>query len=308
MELRQLRYFVRVVELRSMGRAAADLGVVTSTLSQQISRLESELATRLLQRSAAGVRPTDAGLAFLRQAQLALRHVDDAADAARQARLFGHVSVGLAPTTAGVLALPFLDAMRERYPGVRLRLVESLSGNLTTMLNARQLDLAVTFAADAGHRWSVQPLLEERLFVIGSPALPGMPGGPTVRARELANLPLVLPSGLHGLRAVVDAAFLHAHVEPRVVLEVDGLAVLMDAVRAGIGATVQPGAAAARMPAEALRRVEVADRMVRRRNLIASVSDDELSPAALAARVVVGDVARSLVGAGRWPGATLHEA
>ena len=47
MELRQLRYFVRVVELGSMGRAASDLGVVTSALSQQISRLEGELCTRL---------------------------------------------------------------------------------------------------------------------------------------------------------------------------------------------------------------------------------------------------------------------
>ena len=63
MELRQLRYFVRVVELGSMGRAALDLGVVTSALSQQISRLESELSTRLLQRTSTGVVPTDAGLA-----------------------------------------------------------------------------------------------------------------------------------------------------------------------------------------------------------------------------------------------------
>ena len=52
MELRQLRYFVKVVELGGMGRAARDLGVVTSALSQQISRLESELSTRLLQRTA----------------------------------------------------------------------------------------------------------------------------------------------------------------------------------------------------------------------------------------------------------------
>lgn len=48
MELRQLRYFVKVCELRSMGRAANELGVVTSALSQQISRLEGELCTRLL--------------------------------------------------------------------------------------------------------------------------------------------------------------------------------------------------------------------------------------------------------------------
>ena len=52
MELRQLRYFVRIVELGSMGRAAIDLNMVQSALSQQISRLEGELSTRLLQRTA----------------------------------------------------------------------------------------------------------------------------------------------------------------------------------------------------------------------------------------------------------------
>ena len=119
MELRQMRYFVRVVELGSMGRAATELGLVTSALSQQISRLEGELSTRLLQRTSTGVRPTDAGLAFLRQAQLALRHSDDAMQAARQARLSGHVSVGLASSTAGVLAMPLLAAVQERYPGAQ---------------------------------------------------------------------------------------------------------------------------------------------------------------------------------------------
>ena len=61
MELRQLRYFVRTVELGSMGRAAADLGVVTSALSQQISRLEGDLCARRLQRTSTGVVATDAG-------------------------------------------------------------------------------------------------------------------------------------------------------------------------------------------------------------------------------------------------------
>src|SRR5438067_3779375 len=144
-ELRQLRYFVRVVELGSMGRAALELAVGTSALSQQISRLESELATRLLQRTSSGVIPTDAGLAFWHQAQLAIRHADDAVRAARLARLSGHVSVGMAPSTTAVLGLPFMTAMRERYPDIRLHLVENLSGNLTSMLRARQLDLAVLF-------------------------------------------------------------------------------------------------------------------------------------------------------------------
>lgn len=307
MELRQLRYFIRIVELGSMGRAALDLGVGTPALSQQISRLEGELSTRLLQRTATGVLPTDAGLAFFRQAQLAIRHADAAAQAARQARLAGHVSIGLAPSTSGVLALPLLEAMRERYPDVRLRVVESLSGNLATMLNARQLDLAVLFETDGARRWSVLPLLDERLFVIGRRALPGMPTGRSVRIARLASLPLVLPSGTHGLRAILDAAFARERCVPHVVLEIDGLAVLMDAVRAGLAATIQPGAATVRLPADEMARIELAERSARRRNLLASLSDDELSPAALAARVVLRSVAAGLVAQQRWPGATLHE-
>ncbi|MCK6426496.1 MAG: LysR substrate-binding domain-containing protein [Burkholderiaceae bacterium] len=308
MELRQLRYFVRVVERGSMGRAAQDLGVHTSALSQQISRLEGELSTRLLQRSATGAVPTDAGLAFFQQAQLALRHADDAVQAAQQARLAGHVSVGLAPSTSAVLALPLMQAMRARYPDVRLRLVESLSGNLAALLDTRRLDLAVLFETEAARRWSVQPLLEERLFLIGRRDLPGMPAGRSVRIAQLCGLPLVLPSGGHGLRAIVDAAFARERREAQVVLEVDGLAVLMDAVRAGLAATVQPGAATVRLPADEMLRIAIAERSARRRNVLASLCDDELSPAALAARVVLQQVATELVAARRWPGATLHEA
>jgi len=188
-----------------------------------------------------------------------------------------------------------------------LHLVEALSGHLTTMLNARQLDLAILFRADGARRWSVVPLLDEKLYVIGRPELPGMPAGPRVRLSQLRDLPLILPSPSHGLRALVDAAFARQRIAPCVHLEVDGLSLLMDAVRAGLGATIQPGAAAARLAAGEVRRVLVADALTGRRNLLASLSDDELSSAALAARVVLGDVARALVREGRWVGATLHK-
>lgn len=308
MELRQLRYFLSVVEHGSMGKAALELGVVTSALSQQISRLESELSTRLLQRTSSGVVPTDAGLAFWRQAQLALRHIDDAALAARAARLAGHVSVGMAPSTASVLGVAFMQAMRERYPDVRLHIVESLSGHLSSMLSARQIDLAVLFHEEPAQRWSVMSLLDERLFVIGARDLAGMPAGASARLSQLGKLPLILPSGPHGLRSLLTAAFRRAKYEPKIVAEVDGLALLMDFVRAGLGATIQPGAALARAENQVLAAVPVADAYATRPNLIASVSDDELSPAGLAGRVVLADVARQLVRDGRWPGARLRRA
>ena len=307
MELRQLRYFVRVVELGSMSRAALDLNLVQSALSQQISRLEGELSARLLQRTRKGVTPTEAGLAFFREAQLALRHAEQAGRAARQARLSGTVSVGLAPTTAAVLGLPLMHAMRQRYPDVRLHMVESLSGHLTQMLNARRLDLAVLFETDAARRWSVTPLLEEKLYLIRSrTGLPPTAAG-SVPMADLRSLPLILPTGPHGLRSTLDAAFVRAGIRPVLAVEIDSLALLMDAVDAGLGATVQPWAVVGRYPDADTRfhLAELADPLARRPNVLCSLSDDELSPAALAARVVLADCARERVSSGRWIGAQL---
>lgn len=307
MELRQLRYFVRVVELGSMSRAAMDLDMVQSALSQQISRLESELSTRLLQRSSKGTVPTEAGLAFFHEAQLTLRHAEQAIHAAQQARLSGAVSIGLSPTIASVLGLPFMQALRLRYPEVRLHMVSALSGHLTSLLNARQLDLAILFDAQSARRWSVQPLLEEKLYLIQSRHRPVCPHTATTTMAQMGGVPLILPSGSHGLRNAIVTAFAHAGLLLNMALEIDGLPLLMEAVMAGMGATVQPWSAVKLHHATQGEFLwsEIVDGQVRRPAMLCGLSEDELSPAALAARVVLRDCAEHLVTSGAWAGATL---
>lgn len=312
MELRQLRYFVRIVELGSMSRAALDLNMVQSALSQQISRLESELSTRLLQRTPRGVIPTEAGQAFFHQAQLTLRHAQQAIHAAQQARLSGAVSMGLSPTIANVLGLPLMRAMRERYPEVRLHMVSALSGHLTSLLNARQLDLAILFDTQSARRWSVMPLLEEQLFLIQSrqqPVAPQIQHEVPISLEQLQQVPLILPSGSHGLRSSIMASFTSAGVQSQMAMEIDSLSLLMEAVAAGMGATVQPWSAVGmyRDAAERFQWSQIADDSVRRKAALCSLSDDELSPAALAARVVLMDCARQLVQSGVWRGASLTD-
>lgn len=312
MELRQLRYFVRIVELGSMSRAALDLDMVQSALSQQISRLESELSTRLLQRTPRGVIPTEAGQAFFHQAQLTLRHAQQAIHAAQQARLSGAVSMGLSPTIANVLGLPLMRAMRERYPDVRLHMVSALSGHLTSLLNARQLDLAILFDTQSARRWSVMPLLEEQLFLIQSrqqPVAPQIQHEVPISLEQLQQVPLILPSGSHGLRSSIMASFTSAGFQSQMAMEIDSLSLLMEAVAAGMGATVQPWSAVGmyRDAAERFQWSQIADDSVRRKAALCSLSDDELSPAALAARVVLTDCARQLVHSGVWRGASLTD-
>lgn len=312
MELRQLRYFVRIVELGSMSRAALDLDMVQSALSQQISRLESELSTRLLQRTPRGVIPTEAGQAFFHQAQLTLRHAEQAIHAAQQARLSGAVSMGLSPTIANVLGLPLMRAMRERYPDVRLHMVSALSGHLTSLLNARQMDLAILFDTQNARRWSVMPLLEEQLFLIQArqqPVAPQIQHEVPISLELLQQVPLILPSGSHGLRSSIMASFTSAGFQSQMAMEIDSLPLLMEAVAAGMGATVQPWSAVGmyRDAAERFQWSQIADDSVRRKAALCSLSDDELSPAALAARVVLMDCARQLVHSGVWRGASLTD-
>ncbi|QNH00016.1 LysR family transcriptional regulator [Pseudomonas sediminis] len=305
MELRQLRYFLKVVEHGSLGRAALELNVGTSALSQQISKLENELSVRLLTRSSTGVSPTPAGIAFQHHAQLTLRQAENAAQAAQRERMSGYVSLGFAPSTSSVLALPLIAVMRQRYPNIQLHLVEMLSGYLTSQLHARQLDLAILFHSDPGRRFRVRPLLDEKLFLISSTDQQGIPTGPSVTLDQLTHIPLVLPSGQHGLRSTINNAFAHSRCEPTVVMNVDGLALLMETVKAGYAATIQPGAVAAKAREQGLRVMQIADAHAGRRNLLVSLPDDELSPAALAARVAILDTTRELVASARWPGAQL---
>lgn len=305
MELRQLRYFVRIVDLGGMGKAALDLGVATSALSQQINRLESELGVSLLQRGPNGTILTEAGSTFYRSAQLVLRHADDAISSARRTRLTGHVCIGLTPATTSVLATPLFLAMKDRYPEVELHFVESFSGYLAHMLNARQLDLAVLFETEIANDWTATPLLKESLFAICSPASPHAFSGASLKLEELAGIPLILPSKRHGLRRMLDAAFSQHGLSPLVVVEVDSLFMLMELVRLGHGVTIQQSAVAARPPTTGLSFARLTNTGIGLQNLLVSLSEKELSPTAQASRAVVKDVATKLVKEGKWIGAVL---
>lgn len=115
-----------------------------SAISQQISKLEQELSIRLLQRNAFGV-TQPCWPCLLKHSQLILRQVNFAIDAAHSARLSGHVSLGFPPTITALIGIPLMKLMSERYPDIRLEIVETLSGNLIQSINSRQLDIAIIF-------------------------------------------------------------------------------------------------------------------------------------------------------------------
>lgn len=307
MDLRQLRYFAQIVESGSLSKASRQLYIAQPALSQQLSKLESEVGKPLLTRSSKGVVPTDNGLALYHHARFMLRQLDQALSIARKesGAVHGMVSVGLPATTVSALGLPLVRRIRERYPGIMLNVVEGMSGHLGQMMRMGQLDLAVLFASDVAPDVSVEALLEEELFVM-LPKHSTLVGArrTSLSIAEAAALPLILPTSTHGLRRRIAAEFEQRSLSARVVAEIDSLSLLMSCVYHGMGATIKP-MAAVYLEGERGRKwraLSISDAHMGRRNYLYSLAPARLSPAAASVAAELKETAWQLVASGVWTG------
>jgi DNA-binding transcriptional LysR family regulator len=126
MELRHLRYFVAVAEELSFSRAAERLYIAQPPLSQQIQQLEKEIGVTLFDRAKRHIQLTDAGHAFLREAQAILARVEAAVETARKTDRgeMGWLRIGFAGVAAYEVLPAILRVFRQQYPHVELQLNE----------------------------------------------------------------------------------------------------------------------------------------------------------------------------------------
>jgi LysR family nitrogen assimilation transcriptional regulator len=253
MDTRRLYSFIKIIDAGSITRAADILHIAQPALSQQLSALEAQFGQQLLIRSKRGVAPTEAGRALYRHAQLILRQVDLAHAAVEVSGRApaGSVSVGLAPYSLGAaLGLPLLRSVRERYPDILLHINENFGGVISEAIMTGRMDMAFIYGAGPLRGVQFEPLRTEDLFLIGAPGATAPAGEGEgegegeVSLEELEDVPLLLPSRIHTIRQVVETAFQQASLEPKVVGEVESALTLVNAVDAGLGATVLPWSAA----------------------------------------------------------------
>ncbi len=240
MQLRHLRYFVRIVEAGSFSRAAALVHVAQPALSQQIAELEDKLGVTLLQRSARGVRPTAAGEVLYKEASSILRQVEQLPGIVRSSGgdIQGTVGLGMSSTLAASFAGPIIETCRTALPKVVLKFSSLDSESLKGRIDAHTLDLAVVFEDEFVPRFSRKPIFRQRLYYVarGEARRNGAP----MSLDDLARVPLVLPGLPNVTRSVVDRAFARAGLQPNIVVEADVLSSVLAAVGQGIGGTVLP--------------------------------------------------------------------
>ena len=136
MELRQLKYFVKVAELLSFSKASKALYITQSTLSQQIKQLEDELNAPLLNRNSHNVELTEAGEVFLKDARKVMAEAEDC-----KARILdlnkgysGHLNIGVTHSFGSILTETVM-AFKKEYPNVLLNIRYKTVSELMELLS-----------------------------------------------------------------------------------------------------------------------------------------------------------------------------
>jgi len=243
MDLKQLEYFVRVAELGSFTRASSVLDIAQPALSRQVRLLEVELRQNLLLRNGRGVTTTDAGKLLLEHGRGILHQVERAREDLGRVRgaLAGRVALGLPPSIAKMLTVPLTREFRKRLPNAALSISEGLSISMQEGLLTGRLDIALLYNPSPSPELETRPLMEEELYLIALRA----PKKPKTRAlpitlKEVAELPLVIPSRPNAIRMLVETQMAGIGCKPLISLEIDGVAAILDLVADGAGHAILP--------------------------------------------------------------------
>jgi LysR family transcriptional regulator, regulator for bpeEF and oprC len=123
MDLRMLAIFVKVAERLSFVRAAADLGITQSGVSNAINRLEDQIGTRLLARTTRRVSLTEDGAAFFDRCRQALAEIEEAELVLKDAQLkpSGNLRIDMPVSFGRLTVLPLLGTFQAQYPDIKLR-------------------------------------------------------------------------------------------------------------------------------------------------------------------------------------------
>ncbi|RRO14703.1 LysR family transcriptional regulator [Saccharopolyspora rhizosphaerae] len=243
MEVRRLRYLVRLAEHRSFTRAAASLHIAQPALSQQIRLLERELGAELVERRPTGVTLTAVGEVAVTEAQQVLDRIDRAERAIRNAATgqAGRLRVAYTRSAPGGVAAELVDRFRRHHPDVDLALTTGWTARNLHELRTGSLDAAFVRTPLELHDLRCVPLTTEELLL----AVPsGHALGPvrTVRRDQIEGEPVVLwprenAPGMYD-RIVHQ---LWPGSSPRVVREEPDDEQLLRAVAGGAGIAPVPG-------------------------------------------------------------------
>jgi len=243
-ELRQLEYFLAVVEEGSFTAAAARLYMVQSSLSASLLSLERELGTELFIRGRRGTELTDAGRALLEPARAALAETDRARDAVAEVRglLRGSVRIATVAVPRRLNVIETIRRFQREHPDVEIDLLHDGARDLVGLVADGEVDFAITpFTHRTGPELRFEPLATTPIAIV-CPADHRLAGTLDVDPGDVAEEPIIdLPRGWW-VRDLFDRLMAERGIPRQVRLEVDEWFGVLTMVQRGLGITYGPQA------------------------------------------------------------------
>ena len=232
MEIRQLKYFVRMAQRLNFSEAARSLYVSQSTLSQQIKSLEYELGTLLFQRDSHSVSITESGEMLL---PLAIQTLQDAEACKAQMNdlkelLTGELNIGVTYSFSQILTETVKNFVKE-YPGVKLNIFYRNMAELMEVLRHREVDLVLAFKPDQPYdEIESSYLFGDKLSVIMRKDHP-LADKESISLEELKRHRLAIPAKGNQARNALEKYICIEHSGLNVCLEINEANILLDIVQ-----------------------------------------------------------------------------
>src|SRR5262249_48214849 len=241
MEVHQLEYLVAVADEGGFTKAGEGMLVAQPSLSQQIKKLEQEVGQPLFDRLPRGVALTEAGHRLLEHARRVLHELGDARRRVREVgdRVTGPLAVGAIPTIAPFLLPPVVRVFRQRWPDVKLTLIEDVTSRLVEGVGRGNLDFAVVSTTPEVGTVHVEQIGSEALYLL-VPETHRLAGRKAVCWPDLEHEPFVVLHDMHCLTGQVLQLCRPHGVKPAVAAQGAQLATLAALVSAGLGVTLVP--------------------------------------------------------------------
>ncbi|MEV6225831.1 LysR family transcriptional regulator [Nocardia fluminea] len=292
MELRQLRYFVTIVDEGGFTRAAERLHLTQPGLSTQLRQLERELGQRLLDRGARTVTLTEVGAAVLEHARAALAAADRIGDTVGEftGLLRGQVRLGMISgaasevfDVAGVLA-----DFHHDHPQVGISLTEDTAERMLAGVEHGDLDIALTGLTGAPMTSGIglHVILHTALVAAVAHDAPAESAG-TIALRALADRRLICLTRGTGLRGIFERSCAAADFTPNIAFEAAAPPLLLELAARGLGTAIVPALTPAEADAFGVRSLDIVDPTIHGRLALAWRTDPPPSPAA---KVLLGQL------------------
>jgi DNA-binding transcriptional LysR family regulator len=193
--LRQVQYFVAVAEQGSVTRAAQNLSISQSSVTEALKELETDLGVELFERHPRGLTITHNGHQFLRHATKILASVSDARTSfsGQQSALSGTLNIGVTSLVAGYVLSDLLARYRRACPGIEVSAIEDNGGYLEHLLVGGELDVAVMVISNLRDRMALQAeILETSPYRLWLPMGHPLVSADIIGVADITREPLIM--------------------------------------------------------------------------------------------------------------------